>query len=162
MSDERTLSYLPSWDEVTRVQSDAEAFYGAQGLDSDSVHAMSMVCTELVENAVKYGYFAQKESISATFCASDGTLSVAVSCPVAPDQDGHLERLDRMIQWIRGYQDPFEAYIERLKIVSSQSLSSKESGLGLVRIAYEGRAVVDFYVDQQDMLLVSAHIERER
>ena len=61
-----------------------------------------------------------------------------------------------MVQWIRGFQDPFEAYLERLKEVSSQSLDHEESGLGLVRIAYEGQSVLDFFVTENHVLAVSA------
>jgi hypothetical protein len=66
-----------------------------------------------------------------------------------------------MIQWIRGFQDPFEAYVERMKIVSAQPYSNGESGLGLTRIAYEGRSVIDFYVDEGNVLAVSAVYRRD-
>ena len=49
-----------------------------------------------------------------------------------------------------------EAYLERMKEVSMQSLDHRESGLGLVRIAYEGHAILDFMVDQTRTLNVSA------
>jgi hypothetical protein len=70
--------------------------------------------------------------------------------------DEHLRRLDRAVQWIRGFQNPFEAYVEKLKEVSSQSLESNESGLGLVRIAYEGQSILDFFLLDRNVLSVSA------
>jgi len=69
--------------------------------------------------------------------------------------DENLRRLDETIQWIRGYQSPFEAYVEKLKEVSTGE-NQGESGLGLVRIAYEGQSILDFYVDEQNMLAMSA------
>jgi hypothetical protein len=74
-----------------------------------------------------------------------------------------LSRLDQTIQWIRGYQDPFEAYIERIKEVSKKPLKDMESGIGLVRIAYEGKALLDFFVGDNNVLNVSvvSNIERE-
>ena len=63
--------------------------------------------------------------------------------------------MDKTIQWIRGYQDPFEAYIERIKEVSKKPLHDMESGIGLVRIAYEGNALLDFFVAENNMLNVS-------
>ena len=68
----------------------------------------------------------------------------------------HLKRLDRTIQWIRGYQDPFLAYTERIRAVSKRPLRDKESGLGLVRIAYEGKSILDFFLDDDNILNVSA------
>jgi hypothetical protein len=67
-----------------------------------------------------------------------------------------MKRLDFIIQWIRSYQAPFQAYLERLKLVAARDLTDDESGLGLVRIAYEGEAVVDFYVDENEDLTISA------
>ena len=68
----------------------------------------------------------------------------------------NLNELDRIIQWIRGFQDPFEAYIDRLQTVAQKSLTDKESGLGIVRVAYEARAILDFFVTADNMLTVAA------
>ena len=75
---------------------------------------------------------------------------------VLHDQYLRLKKLDDTIQWIRGYQSPFEAYVEKLKQVSAQPYAPGESGLGLARIAYEGQCVLDFYVDETDVLAMSA------
>ena len=45
-------------------------------------------------------------------------------------------------------------------IVSAQPYSNGESGLGLTRVAYEGRCVLDFYVDDENTLAVSAVYRR--
>jgi hypothetical protein len=47
-----------------------------------------------------------------------------------------------------------------MKIVSSQPYGDGKSGLGLTRIAYEGRCVLDFYVDASNTLAVSAVYRR--
>ena len=61
-----------------------------------------------------------------------------------------------MIQWVRGFQDPFEAYVKRLREIAKKSLDDKESGLGIVRIIYEGQVDLDFFVTDKDLLTVSA------
>ena len=68
----------------------------------------------------------------------------------------NLKILDKTIQWIRGFQNPLEAYTERLKEVSKKPLNDENSGLGLVRIAYEGKAILDFFVSENSLLNVSA------
>ena len=83
------------------------------------------------------------------------TVTIEVLNPVGEDAAQHLSRLDKTIQWIRGYQDPFEAYIERIKEVSKKPLKDAESGIGLVRIAYEGKALLDFFVGENNILNVS-------
>ena len=82
-------------------------------------------------------------------------VTIEVNNPVNELIENHLKRLDKTIQWIRGYQDSFEAYIEKLKIISRKPLEDEESGLGLTRIAYEGKAILDFFVEEK-MLNVSA------
>jgi hypothetical protein len=47
-----------------------------------------------------------------------------------------------------------------MREVSGQSLSSSESRLGLVRIAYEGHSALVFFVGDDHMLVVSATYSR--
>ena len=82
-------------------------------------------------------------------------ITIEVNNPIDKIIENHIKRLDKTIQWIRGYQDSFEAYVENLKIVSRKPLEDEESGIGLTRIAYEGRAILDFFVDD-NILNVSA------
>jgi hypothetical protein len=152
------LDVEPEWSEVDRVRESSAAFLRTHGLDAEAVEALSMVACELTENAVKYGTFeGRTREIGVTVTLASQAVTVEVRSPVADDaDDGAMATLDYMIQWIRGHQDPFEAYIERLKEVSAQNMTSLESGLGLFRIAYEGHCILDFYVDDQSILAVSA------
>ena len=115
-----------------------------------------MILSELVENSIKYGDF--KGSKSKIFILMDigkDFITIEVNNPVDPKRANHLQRLDKTIQWIRGYQDSFQAYIEKLKEISRKPLEDEESGLGLARIAYEGKAILDFFV-MDNVLNVSA------
>jgi hypothetical protein len=146
------------WDAIKAVWEPCRSALGRNGLDGDEAYALAMVAQELLENAVKYG--------------APGAGPVQLSIQVGPDEvtvevksrvgvdDAHLRRFDATIQWIRGFQDPFEAYVERMKRVFARSLANGESGLGLARIAYEGRCAIDFYVDDTSTLAVSAVYRR--
>ena len=81
---------------------------------------------------------------------------VEVTNPIDDKAFKNLKQLDKTIQWIRGFQNPLEAYTERLKEVSKKPLDDENSGLGLVRIAYEGKAILDFFVSENNLLNVSA------
>jgi hypothetical protein len=152
-----SLQIEPDWSEVDRVRQESAAFLQEHGLEIEAVDALSMVACELTENAVKYGRFeGRARAIGVTLSMGSRAVVVEVTSPVARADDDALAKLDYMIQWIRGHQDPFEAYLERLREVSSQHMASPESGLGLVRIAYEGHCILDFYVSDQSMLAVSA------
>lgn len=132
-------------------------FLKGEGLDPDAQNALSMVACELAENATKYGHFREdKETVRVSLEILPSQVTVTVKNPVTQAEAEELAVLDETIQWIRGFQDPFQAYLERLRDVSSQSLSSTESRLGLVRIAYEGQSTLDFYVGADGILVVSA------
>jgi hypothetical protein len=144
----------PEWEAIKAAWDPCRAMLSRAGFDDDATYQLAMVAQELLENAVKYGAFQQGERISLEVRAGPDDVTLEVKSRVGADDN--LRRFDQMIQWIRGFQDPFEAYVERMKTVSAQPYSHGESGLGLTRIAYEGRCVIDFYVDDQNTLAVSA------
>ncbi len=154
------LTLPPAWESVKSVWDSCHALLVANGLPQDEAYALSMVTQELLENAVKYGSFARGDAVELEVRVSPEFVTVEVKNPVGED-DAHLREFDRTIQWIRGFQDPFEAYVERMKIVAAQPYHHGKSGLGLTRIAYEGRCIVDFYVDASSRLAVSAVHRRE-
>jgi hypothetical protein len=151
------LSVRPQWDELDAAREEAVAFLRGHAFGDATLHAAEMVVCELTENATKYGSFKDTpDPVEITITVQGATVTVEVRSPVSSMDDEHLRRLDRAVQWIRGFQNPFEAYVEKLKEVSSQSLESNESGLGLVRIAYEGQSILDFFLLDRNVLSVSA------
>jgi hypothetical protein len=149
----------PEWDAVkTAWDPCLEALRGS-GLGDDEAYALCMVAQELLENAVKYGAYGPGGAVELRLDVGREEIVVEAKNPIGVDSE-HLRQFDQTIQWIRGFQDPFEAYVERMKIVSSQPYGDGKSGLGLTRIAYEGRCVLDFYVDASNTLAVSAVYRR--
>jgi len=150
------LKLVPDWDTVKSSWDDCHRFLLEHGLDQDQAYALSMTAQELLENAVKYGGFTNPEQrVELAINLDDRSIIIDVRAPAHRDPV-KLRKLDESIQWIRGYQSPFEAYVEKLKQVSAQPYAPGESGLGLARIAYEGQCVLDFYVDETDVLAMSA------
>jgi hypothetical protein len=154
------LAVKPEWHEIEEARIEAGKYLQSLGLMTDSVHALTMVISELIENGIKYGSFAMPEdTVEVDIHQNENIITVEVINPLDPTDDAahnHLIKLDKTVQWIRGYQDPFEAYVEKLKEVSRRPLNDEESGLGLVRIAYEGKAILDFFVAEGGSLNVSA------
>ncbi len=146
----------PDWEAAKREWAPLKAFFSECGLDANEAYAMAMTASELMENAIKYGTWTQAdEFISLAIDVSDRAVVVEVENPVV-DDPAAVRQLDDRIQWMRGFQSPFQAYVERLKQVSSQSYQEGESGLGLCRIAYEARCLLDFYVTGTGRLAMSA------
>lgn len=154
----------PDWDEIEKVRNESADFLQSHKLSDNAIHSLSMIISELIENGLKYGDFKTGDNkVGVIINVANHTVTVEVVNPVDESAYEHLSKLDKTIQWIRGYQDPFEAYIERIKEVSKKPLHDMESGIGLVRIAYEGSGLLDFFVAENSMLNVSAvsNIERE-
>jgi hypothetical protein len=154
------LAIAPDWDAVKRTWDPSHKMLVDAGLTADEGYQLAMVTQELLENAVKYGSFRHGERLLLGIRVTSEDVVIEVKSRVGVD-DAHLHSFDQRIQWIRGFQDPFEAYVERMKIVSAQPFSDGESGLGLARIAYEGRSIIDFYVDENNTLAVSAVYRRD-
>lgn len=146
----------PDWDEIETVRNESAEFLQSHELSDDTIHSLSMIISELIENGIKYGNFEMvADKVVVAIAINQNTVTIEVINPVDEGAIKHLSRLDRTIQWIRGYQDPFEAYVERIKEVAKKPLQDAESGIGLVRIAYEGNALLDFFVGDNNMLNVS-------
>jgi hypothetical protein len=157
MTSSMQLMIRPDWAEFDALRERAARYLEDRAVGPDATSALAMVVGELAENAAKYGVFRRtSDGILIRVSHLAQQITVEVSNPLGPTELEHVARLDRMIQWIRGFQDPFEAYLQRLKEVSAQNLASAESGLGLARIAYEGQSVLDFVVKDQNLLFVSA------
>ena len=150
----------PDWEYIEEVRSECETFFKTHDFSENDTHSLVMIISELMENSIKYGDFSIPETmVDISVDIHNNKVLIEVLNPVTESDRHHLHKLDRTIQWIRGYQDPFEAFIEKLRHVSKKPLHDNESGLGLVRIAYEGKAVLDFFVDEENMLNVSAIID---
>jgi hypothetical protein len=149
------LRIAPDWEAIRAAWDPCRAMLSRAGFDDDQTYQLAMVAQELLENAVKYGAFHPGERVGLEVRVAPDDVTLEVRSRVGVN-DANLRRFDQMVQWIRGFQDPFEGYVERMKTVSAQPYSHGESGLGLTRIAYEGRCVIDFYVDDENMLAVSA------
>jgi len=155
------ISLRPDWDEIEPLRLQVHDFFESHALPGNIVHSLVMVIGELLENSVKYGsYEAADSHIQVSVNIGKKIITIEVTNPIDDSNLDDLKRLDWMIQWVRGYQDPFEAYIERLKEVAKKPLHDKESGLGIVRIAYEGDVILDFFVSEDNLLTVSAVLTR--
>jgi hypothetical protein len=158
MSEVLETKLRPDWTEMERVNEVAHEFLERCGLSDDLVDTFTMVACELVENGIKYGD-AQPGPAGALelhVSVAETSITVQVRNRITPGSRHHLRQLDQTLQWIRGFQDPFQAYIERLKQIAREPTSQRRSGLGIVRIAYEARAAIDFVMSEADSLSVSA------
>ena len=128
-------------------------FLISNGFSDAAVQIQIMIIKELITNGLKYGKAASSENrISVGIHLDERTITFEVQNPVDATCFDRLKELDTTIQFIRGYQDPFEAYLIKQQEVSRNPHGDKRNGLGLARIAYEGDAMLDFFISEDSTL----------
>lgn len=156
--DTLNLCIPPRWEEVELVRSRVMDFLARQGHSEDAVQSLGMVASELCENAVKYGFYPTGAlgRIEVTLDVYSHEILVIVSCPLASGDSKHLQRFRQTLDWLQEHGDPREAYIQKMLEVADRDPHSKESGLGLPRIVYEGQSRLDYVIEKDQQLTVTA------
>ena len=106
------LSVEPRWSEFDGIRNQTLEFLRKAEVDRDARLAVAMVVGELLENAAKYGVFRRAgDAIELSLTLERTFITIEISNPIGGETSAleHACRLDGMIQWIRGFQDPFEA-----------------------------------------------------
>lgn len=123
--------------------------------DTDLKDALSMVCAELLENAIKYGK-PDARGVRLQLHEEQDGLVIAVTNAVESGSH-HMSVLREKIAWIRGFSDPTEAYMAALAQVYERPEEEQNGGLGLVRIAYEGGCSLDCSSDDSTLTVLARH-----
>jgi len=150
-----------NWENAGYVHDAVWSAVMASYADEDLSDAVSMTCTELVGNAIKFGVrrYRGEEAVVLRIEGGEEEVQIEIVNEIDPEDHRDLATLEETIQWVRGFQTPFETYLERLKALTSAPPG--ESRMGLTRIAYEGGGLLDFFVNDNDRLSVSAIIPVE-
>lgn len=133
-------------------------FLKSHGFSNETVQAQIMILRELINNGKKFESPSSlgKSEITVFLLVEEKTITVEVRKAVEESSQHELNKLDKTIQWIRGYQDPFVPYMKKLREISENSNNSETNGIGLARIAYEAGATLDFFVSEDNILKLSA------
>src|SRR5688572_26907105 len=156
---------LPEWEAILPLWDDCHRFLSRHLPDRDAVQALCMAVQELLENAVKYGAFPPGDgTIELAVAVHEHAVAIQVCAPVTADGKD-LRQLEEIIHRIRTSPSAEEAYVERLAELALAATVGpplpRATGLGLLRIAYEGQCVLDYSLDASRGLAVSAvrHME---
>lgn len=146
------------WRNVDLLRTSVQNCFAAVFQDIEGSQALSMVTGELLENALKYGHWELPDATKGVFRlrvegGADRT-TVTVQNPVKPD-DRELSILQETLAWIRGFKTAEEAYRARLLQIASAEEEIGSSGLGLVRIAYEGDCSLVARVEGSTLTIVA-------
>jgi hypothetical protein len=142
------------WKNVTLLRDSVQGCTSAVLSNVACGQALSIVAGELLENAVKYGDWSRPtRKLRLRVWGHAGRAFVQVENPVVRDGEG-LGELTRMLEWIRSFPSPRDAYRARLREVAAVRDGTR-SGLGVVRIACEARCEVSVEI-RGDILRVTA------
>jgi hypothetical protein len=142
---------------MDRTEREIIRFLESHGTATSAIGKQVMVFRELVTSGKSFCSDRSSETeIIVNVEIGDEQIVIEVSYPIDTKSDKRLAELDRTIQFIRSFYDPFEPYCMKRRKSDANPLLGAEMGLGLTKIAYEANAVVDFYVSEDNMLNISA------
>ena len=122
-------------------------------LDSNLVEKTTMVVSELLENAIKYGDSVPDASnIEFELKIENNKIIITVSNGVRNQED--IDHLVASINRINTSENAMELYIERLKEIINGDTHGRTQ-LGLYRIIYEGEFMLNYHVRSNIMTIIA-------
>jgi hypothetical protein len=166
------LSVAPVWSRVPNVRDSLTHAARAVGLVEDGAYAVGMVVSELLENAIKYGTYAEGVAIQVVVHLAAGVARVVVTNPVDPSS-AHPHRLRAAVARLGEVTSPLEAYVSRVTEIleepahsqvkpSAGALAHEDSGLGIFRVAHEAESTVSLRFLAEGSVEVSASMQWSR
>jgi hypothetical protein len=157
MSNSIRFHLVPNDSEVEKMTRKSIDFLKHNGLSDHAVETQVMILSELIGNGKLFD-LPNIPDLKMTVLLSvwNDAIIVEIKRPIRNPADGKLRELDKTIQWIRGYQDPFEPYAILLEQASTKTKTNEVDAFALARIAYEGGAVLDFFLSEDNILNFSA------
>jgi hypothetical protein len=151
------LSFKPIKDKIEDAGRRAARFLTGQGLSEDAVRVQMEILRELIANARALDRGRPSgRSLSLKMEVGENAVIMEVSLRVDESDRPQIEALEKTVQLLRGAQSPFEAFIAQRRQPNERPDELEPIGAGLARIAYEDRALVDFFIDQDQALTLSA------
>jgi hypothetical protein len=150
----------PVGTEIAKAGEKGESFLKSHGLSDDRVQTQIMVIRELIKSGKVFDdHQSAGNEMSINICVEEKTVTIEVRQPVSEfARDHQLQALDKTIQWIRGYQDPFTPFMILAGHAGTSCRDGDANSFGLARIAYEAGGSIDFYVSEDNILNLSAVI----
>lgn len=151
------LSIPPDWSRIDPTREAVGMLVLAMFGDGDLRDALAMVSEELLENAIKYSKAGTPVTLS---IRKEGErVTIAVTNEV-DERSAHLGALRARIDWMRSFDTAADAYSAAIGRVYERKVSGDDPGLGIVRIAYEGRCGIDVDLSRPGQVTVRAECER--
>jgi hypothetical protein len=153
------LSIPPEWARIDPTRDAVGLLVMAMFGDDDLRDALAMVSEELLENAIKY---CRPDSTVTITIRNEGDRVVIAVTNVTDASSEHLGVLTERIAWLEQFASPAEAYAAAIsRVYERGERPPGEPGLGIVRIAYEGRCDVAVDLSEPGQVTVKAICPRQ-
>lgn len=148
-----SFNLKPNGGDIEKAGQKSSSFLKSHGFSDEAVDTQIMILRELINSGIKYGKFtSSKNEITINIYISDNEITFEVKNPVDETCVDGLKELEKTIQFIRGYQDPFEPYLIKRREAALNPSPNDSNGLGLAKAAYEGRAMLDFFAGADNFM----------
>ncbi len=122
--------------------------------------AVTTVCTELLENTIKYSDWKQKASPTFYFQCYDNRKVTVRTTNVVDPNDEHYHNFQRIVAQLKDPETAQAAYDARMcEIALSKEPVGDQTQLGLLRLAYENRCSMSCKLSSNNVLEVSATMD---
>ncbi len=138
------------WDNVERVRRLVHQSLLSSYGSMDLADTMSMVASELLENAFRYG---DGSGARLRIAGEADALTVAITNALGPNLADHVVNLRKRIYQLGAFRDPSEAFRSALE---QRPRDGDVNGLGLARMIYEGECRLDCDLSQPGQVTVRA------
>ena len=139
---------IPNEIESEKIREKTLKFFESQGFAEKFAQEQVSILKGLIENCLHYsGRYSLKDKMSVSILINEDSITTEVSNPIKNLESNELNKLDRTIQFIRGYQDPLEAYM-----LLKSEYSEGSSELALAKLAYESHSLIDFFVSADNIM----------
>ena len=149
----------PGNEEFEKISRKGCAFLRENGVSGDAVQTQMMILWGLIIRGKEFDSLRPaNKGMTIYLLVEKKIVTVEVRKPVGESSLHNfrkLNELDKTIQLIRGGQDPLEQYRKRLQ-ASAKFNNDNTNDFELARIAYETGADIDFYVNEDNILNLSA------
>lgn len=150
---EKTLTYVISTNksDIKNLRDGICHFLQLHEIDEKTIENQTRILNVLLNICKFYsGSLSVEQNVTVKLISSKNQILIQISNHVIDSQEAELINLDKTIQCIRGYHNPFEAY---LKI---KSRSNKIHEINLAKLAYENKTELDFFVTKDNILNMSS------
>ncbi len=147
------MRFPPQWARIDRVSCAVGDCVAAVFAELDVREALRMTCSELLENAIKYG----RDGASIRLSVFDGDDDIVIEVSNRVDGRASIDAVQGRIAWIDEHKSAEQAYAAALLEVAQRPDEEQgDGGLGLVRIAYEGGCRLTADSTEDDLLTIRA------